>query len=844
MTKDWDAVQDEIRELSFNQKKRLEDVKELMERNYKFRASTRAYRMKLKEWGFKRHNTRNTAPRRETGRSKSTTLSQTDENEQNERDSSATVEPMPVEFQSIEPIEPVLVAVTAGAQPRDLQAEPGGWQVVSDLANAEPAFTGLLHQTPILDSVIDPLSLTRTIATDLVMNMLGAILENDSTKLEQLLMDNNDHINDPIGMPFETPSSDFFGHPVMKQMVIGQHPGQTLLDVACGMPCSPVIWVLFSFGAKGTRHPLGTDLALHNAIKNGRSYTVQALLSSGRSEVNGVPGTTWTPLLQTVFWNHPELVRIVIRKGANLEDRGLSPRGSGYQTALELCLYRRAACYSQDTVRDKCNQILKQLLEAGADIHVAPGKGRTASAFETFIQPWQTTPLWVTKLSTVELDCLRLFVCKGANLRSPFNGCYCRSVRRTTFEHQALWHSTPDVARLIIDSLPSNAMANATCLLHEILGSCPDVKRHPADTLRDIQVLLQRGADPNLGDSNGLASLRKCIEECPAVDLVGRLQMLVNAGADPEHEDREGIQPFVLAARTFEEPLLSEVMHALVGKMRGGYRRIVDGVTRTWSSKHFPINDTPTYEQVTSSAHSTGDFHLEARDMVPEDIRETFQRAYFSIVSKKFFDTMTCTAKARMLSSQDRDEIFWIAGMRRGIDLPEYRFDQELVMALLDPQPTLDMPAQSTETSSAIRLPTSNIAADLSHTMSPRRTPWQFNPNTTTTSPQPLAHASQPQSPEHSLDDMMVPATTLIRWHNPESSGKPGDTNKIVTFVLQFECDSCNDGILLTKKEQDRHTIEHAHSNACLDEACMKRFCAVKRRGKHHVGSQDHVFAA
>jgi hypothetical protein len=39
MTKDWDSVQEEIRELSFNQKKPLEDVKELMERKHKFRAS-------------------------------------------------------------------------------------------------------------------------------------------------------------------------------------------------------------------------------------------------------------------------------------------------------------------------------------------------------------------------------------------------------------------------------------------------------------------------------------------------------------------------------------------------------------------------------------------------------------------------------------------------------------------------------------------------------------------------------------------------------------------------------------------------------------------------------------
>jgi hypothetical protein len=39
MTKDWDAVQHEIKELSFGQRKPLEEVKELMERKYEFRAS-------------------------------------------------------------------------------------------------------------------------------------------------------------------------------------------------------------------------------------------------------------------------------------------------------------------------------------------------------------------------------------------------------------------------------------------------------------------------------------------------------------------------------------------------------------------------------------------------------------------------------------------------------------------------------------------------------------------------------------------------------------------------------------------------------------------------------------
>jgi hypothetical protein len=65
------------------------------------------------------------------------------------------------------------------------------------------------------------------------MDMLGAILEGDSPKLESLVMENIDHINDPIGLPFETPNSRFFGHPIMNEMVIGQHPDYWMLLVVC-----------------------------------------------------------------------------------------------------------------------------------------------------------------------------------------------------------------------------------------------------------------------------------------------------------------------------------------------------------------------------------------------------------------------------------------------------------------------------------------------------------------------------------------------------------------------------------------------------------------------------------
>jgi ankyrin repeat protein len=686
------------------------------------------------------------------------------------------------------------------------------------------------------------------------MDMLGAILENNTSKLESLIMENADHINDPVGMPFDTPSSRFFGHPVMSQMVIMQHPDQTLLDIACGMPCGPTIWILLSHGAKGSRHPYGSDLALHNAIKNGRPYTVQALLVPGRSDANGFQDTAWKPLLQAVFWKHPEVVRIILRKGADIEHTGPSPRGPGSFTALQLCLDIRAARYVEDAVREKCNNILRILLEAGADIHVAPADESDQSTFEMFTKPWQSMPFWASRLSVIETDCLRMFINRGANLQIPFDGCPCGPAQRMTFEHQALWHSTPTIARLIIDGFIMSPSNNGSSLLHEVLGSCPDAKRHPADTLRDIQVLLHQGVDMNLVDLNGITPLRKCIEQCPAVDLVPRLRILLQGGANPEVEDRDGFQPFILAARTFEQPLLSEVMQALVSKMQGGYMRTINGAVRTWSSKHFPISETQTYEQVMSSSRSTGDFRLEMQDLVPEDVQEVFSHAYFAIVSKNFLDTMTRTARSRMLTGRDKDEIVWIIGMRTGIDLVDYRFDQELVVALLDPQPVLDMQIDSInmaitddigeqETEDATPRPIQVPTIENPAPASPPRPIWQFNPNKPTTSPPPPTRVvDHSQSPSIASETDLMPSTTIIRWRYPDRPAKPGDQEKANLSVLRYHCSICNDGVPLTKNEQEKHGVEHAHTDTCDVTDCMRRFCKLKGKNKADFGCQDHLF--
>jgi ankyrin repeat protein len=708
-----------------------------------------------------------------------------------------------------------------------------------------------------LTLAFDPWPTPQNSASDIVMDMLGAMLENDSSKLETLIVENVNHINDPVGLPFNTPSSRYFGHPAMNGMIIMQHPNQTLLDIACGMPCGPTIWILLSHGATGSRHPYGTDLALHNAIKNGRPYTVQALLVPGRSDVQGFPGTAWKPLLQGVFWNYPEVVRILLRKGANLEDVGPSPTAQGYHTALQICLDRRITNYEDPTNRDRSNLTLKMLLDAGANIHVEPGQSSTLTPFAAFVKPWENQSYWYMKLSVLELECLRMFVSRGANLQVSFSGCPCGAKWRQNFEHQVLWHSTPTIARLVVDSYSMTLHNNGSSLLHELLGSCTEAKRYPTDTLRDMQVLLQQGVDPNGIDANGISPLRRCMEQCLPANLVPRLQTLLDAGADPEFEDHNGVQPYVLAARTFAEPLLSQVMQNLVAHFRGHQKKIIDGVSHTWSSAHFPIAEDQTYQQVMSCSHSDGAFRREVPIMVPGDIHEVFNRAYLAVVSEKFLDTMTRTAKSRLLTARDKNETVWVVGMRKRIGLPDYQFSQDFVIDLLDPQPLLRMdiePSVEVVTSNGfdqavpdeLNSPSAPTVTDApSAPTSPVRNPWQFNPNNVATSPDRPGTLPTPPSPiSTNDDDLMIPQATHIRWKYPTTKTKPGDLEKAIAAALSYKCRVCNDGILLTKKSEERHEEEHAHTSACEGADCMRRFCVVRRKREHNIVCQDHLFAA
>jgi hypothetical protein len=698
------------------------------------------------------------------------------------------------------------------------------------------------------------------------MSMLQYVLEGDSQKLEALIMKHPSHINLPIGMPFDIARGRFFNHVAIAQCVILQHPDQTIFDIACALPSGPVIWILLAHGAKGSKHPFGTDLAFHNAIKNGRTYTVQALLLPGRSKLNGEPGVSWKPLLQAVYWNQPDIVRLLIGRGAGVNDT--SPGTDGLmKSPLQFCLDRRAKDFRDIVVREKCDCILKMLLTAGANVMLHPTEGSAPTAFEVFLRPWQGDPNWIAKLNAVDTECLETFIKQGADLKTPFQGFVCTAQSSGTFEHQMLWHTTPTTARLLIDHADPTPNGNGANLLHEIVGNCPEAKRHPSDTLRDIEVLFKRGADPNHTDPSAFTPLRRCIERCPAVDIVPRLRLLLDAGADPELKHANRLPPFVLAARIFEEPIRSQIMDFLVAKIQGRQKRVVYEETFNWTDGYFPIPTAPSFAQVQWYNGSNADFNANVARMMPDDVHQPFQRACFGVVSMNYLNAATTRASLQrplQMLNTEKDEMYQVVVQRQIARLPEYRFAQEFVMGLLKPS----MAPVLADFSQGLEREGENVRKDRDEVMGPHQTPIEslkvpkafanfatvsnmssaFSPryddpalNTTTHSqqnsnsnfnalPSSRARAVSTSSTSSSASSAcdLVPTTTLIRWPNIGDPTRQTHIKQAKSAVLKYKCKICADGNLLTKEEVMRHGVEHTHSMSCEVGAaggCRRRFC-------------------
>ena len=721
----------------------------------------------------------------------------------------------------------------------------------------------------------DPLVQARSMTTDMLMEMLSAILDGDSQKLEPLLQANPQLVNLPVGLPFEAHGGRFFNHPAMQRCVILQHPDQTLYDIASALPSVPVIWVMLTYGAKGSTHPLGTDLALHNAIKNGRTFIVQALLHSGGSNANGLPGTSWKPLLQATFWNVPDIVRILLDRGAAVDDTA-PPFIQPFKTALQFALDRRSNEYLNQPVRERCEKIIKMLLDAGANIHVAPAEDPAGlTAFEMFLKPWQSNPMWVAGLTPTVTEIFEAFIRKGADLQTQFCGFRCNASSGSTFEHQVLWHSSPAAARLLVDHAAPTPTANGCNMLHEIVGYCPDAKRHPSETLRDIEVLLQRGANPNWQGKDGSTPLTICVETCPSVDIVDRVKLLLDKGADPEMPDGNRMRPAVLAARGFEEPVLSQVMHILVSKYRGRHSAIDQ---YSWGIDYFPISSEPSFARVLRYSQQNGDFEINMERMLPKATIPAFRKAVFSVASENHLNyiskrRITNHAREVTLSAQERDEVMAVVRMRQDKGIADYQFDQHFVMSLMASPSVTHLPlphitnqaflssrrhTPPAASASSAAIASSSTTPAIPSSSAPAQTDTFFpaDPNTcpiasflngsggaeTSASTTPNIPSTMPSSSNIDARADSPSSTASAEsgpsWFIPETSslrfpglgdGSDADIEKAIQGVRGYLCKSCADGRMMGKEEYTRHEAEHWHTVSCKEVGCRRRFCIAER---------------
>lgn len=808
MTKDWDSVQHHIRDLSMVQQKPLDEVKAIMESKHAFRASTRAYRLKLKEWGYLRLKDR----RPRAVPAKKINISQSSDE----------------------------------ALPDHLQAE-----------------NSILNQVP-------------RSGTEQVMALLATICDGDSSRLETLLRSSSvrAHINHPLGLPFQAPGL-FHDSPALQNCVVLQHPNQTLLDIASGLTSTSIVQMLLMHGAKSSVHPFGTDLALHNAIRNSRVSIVEALLTAGVNP-NGQLDCSWQPLRQAAFWNSPAIVRMLLKHGADVNPTSF--QGTPFKSPLQLVLDRRAAEYRNPQVRESTEEILKMLLYAGANVSAEKTvdlDGRTP--FETFLEPWQSDPQWSSHLSPIDCDCLQYFVTKGAELRTKFTPLDCSSSFGRTFEHQILWHANPATGRLLIDHANVQSGGNGSNALHEIVGSCPDAKRHPADTMRDIEVLLKRGADPNTFDKNGYTALTLCLELCPSSDVLERVTLLLQKGnADPLLRDKNGYNPVFMAIRLFEDPLRLQLAEVLISRYlaRGlGTRKSISHINQTlspvtlddspmtsiqphlhsrsldegfflptpnkddtqWLFDYFPFSSHISLDGVQRYSFESN-FTSDVQKRLPPDIRATFQKAALGVATRTFLDSEVRAvmfgsknnAVARPIAKLRDRQILDVVKMRKDAGLPDYAFPQAYVTDLLE---SLVQPAASL--SLVARSPSAEDS--FSRSQHQHQQPWKMG--------SPLYPATDKQQNLRtvpSADPSMLPTARMqssfyeaFSPPTPPQSQPAGDSSKTTRLYEmigrdRYRCLSCRDGRVYSPEDYSNHEREHMHALLCSLPQCGRRFCLAK----------------
>jgi ankyrin repeat protein len=360
--------------------------------------------------------------------------------------------------------------------------------------------------------------------------------------------------------------------------------GVTPLQLAAVNGSARMIDRLIKAGAD-PKAPLSAsgDTALMLAARTGKADALRVLLESG-VDVNAVEGWGGTSaLMWAVAEGHAEAARTLIAAGANVNARSAyvaAANGRGFEGRTPST--NRTETKTEEfasgwltplmiAARDGRVELARVLADAGADVNMVAGDGKTALAVAIFNGNFDVASLLVDRKADVNKADAQRF--------TPLFWAVDRRNMETApnFPWMVTADPMPLIRKLLDAGADPNALVNNTPRARMREGSPRIVfatalmRAAFAADLELVTLLLERGADPKVisrdgetmvSAASGLAFIHGYHRGRPPAERLLVVKRFVELGNDVNQADDYGITPLMAAANYGDVPIIQYLIDA------------------------------------------------------------------------------------------------------------------------------------------------------------------------------------------------------------------------------------------------------------------------------------------